>query len=270
MGLQSTTAPMSSRIDAPFSAGSTEMIAGRSTPSGRPSTKIAPAITAPELPADTIALARPDFTSSKQTRMELSLLAAHRLAGVVVHLDDLGGVVHLDRQRVPGAMPRELVAHARLGADQDDRQPLTRCVNRALHDRARGVVAPIASTATGAIFSTIGAYVASVICSPLYVPQDGQARCDSTGSLHFGHFVTFAGWILKFDARRRSRRMLLVRFFGTPTASSFVFSCDRYSFTFLRPAQRGSGTWRSQPHSRSFRLAPHTGQSPLQPSAQTG
>ena len=50
------------------------MIAGRSTPSGRPSTKIAPAITAPELPADTIAQARPDLTSSKQTRMELSFL----------------------------------------------------------------------------------------------------------------------------------------------------------------------------------------------------
>ena len=48
------------------------MIAGRSTPSGRPSTKIAPAITAPELPADTIAHARPDPTSSKQTRIELS------------------------------------------------------------------------------------------------------------------------------------------------------------------------------------------------------
>ena len=49
-------------------------MAGRSTPSGRPSTKIAPAITAPELPADTIAQACPDATSSKQTRIELSFL----------------------------------------------------------------------------------------------------------------------------------------------------------------------------------------------------
>jgi hypothetical protein len=39
--------------------------------------------------------------------------------------------------------------------------------------------------------------------------------------LHFGHFVTLAGLILKFEARRRSRRMLLVRFFGTPTSYSF-------------------------------------------------
>ena len=74
LALQSTTAPMSSMIGSPLSAGSVVMIAGRSTPSGRPRTRIAPAITAPEFPADTIALARPAFTSSKQTRIELSFL----------------------------------------------------------------------------------------------------------------------------------------------------------------------------------------------------
>jgi hypothetical protein len=65
--------------------------------------------------------------------------------------------------------------------------------------------------------ATIGAYWASVICSPLYVPQDGHARCATTGSLHFGHLVTFTGFSLKFEARRRSRRVLLVLFFGRPT-----------------------------------------------------
>ena len=72
MGFASTTAPMSSMIGEPFRAGSGVMMAGRSTPSGRPRTKIAPAITAPELPADTIAHACFDATSSKQIRIELS------------------------------------------------------------------------------------------------------------------------------------------------------------------------------------------------------
>ncbi len=47
-------------------------MAGRSTWSRRPSTKTAPAITAPELPALTIASASPRLHSSKQTRMDES------------------------------------------------------------------------------------------------------------------------------------------------------------------------------------------------------
>src|SRR5512140_2911414 len=109
---------------------------------------------------------------------------------------------------------------------------------------------PMASTATGRVGGTFIAsgYSPGVICAPLYVPQDGQARCESTGSLHFGHLVTLTGAILKLAARRRLRRMLLVLFFGTPTDhSSFDLALN-----FSSPAQRGSGTRRSQPQSRSF------------------
>jgi len=73
-GLHSTLAPPSSMIDWPFSVGSTVMIAGRSTAPVRPRTKIAPAITAPLLPAETMPQASPRRTISKQSRMELSFL----------------------------------------------------------------------------------------------------------------------------------------------------------------------------------------------------
>ena len=72
--MQSTLAPMSSISGEPFRPGSTVTMAGRSTPRGRPSTKMAPAMTAPELPAETMAQAAPSATRSKQTRMELSFL----------------------------------------------------------------------------------------------------------------------------------------------------------------------------------------------------
>ena len=109
-------------------------------------------------------------------------------------------------------------------------------------------------------------------CAPLYVPQDGQTRCGSTGSLHFGHLMTLTPFSLKLAARRRSRRMLLVRFFGTPTVM-LLLAPSRVNYFVLnlaRPAHRGSGTERSQPQAFSFRLPPQTVHSPWQSSLQTG
>jgi hypothetical protein len=70
------------------------------------------------------------------------LLPANGLARVLVHPDGLGRVANLDRQVPAGALPVQLGAHPFLGADQDDGLPLARCVNRALNDGLRGVVAP--------------------------------------------------------------------------------------------------------------------------------
>src|SRR6266702_6141910 len=109
----------------------------------------------------------------------------------------------------------------------------------------------MASTATGSA-RDIKDYSPAATCTPLYEPHDGHTRCDITGSLHFAHFVTFTGVILKFAARRRSRRMLLVRFLGTPMAP-LPYSLY-FALSFSRAAQRGSGTRRSQAHSRSLRF----------------
>jgi hypothetical protein len=72
----------------------------------------------------------------------VGLLPAHGLPRVLVHPDGLGRVANLDRQVPAGAMPIQLGANPLFGADQDDGLPLARCVNRALNDGARGVVAP--------------------------------------------------------------------------------------------------------------------------------
>ncbi len=70
------------------------------------------------------------------------LLAAHRLSRVVAHLDDLGCMLHLDGQAPTRPLTLELAAHALLGPDQDDGLALARCVNGAVNDDGRGVVAP--------------------------------------------------------------------------------------------------------------------------------
>ena len=61
---------MSSNAHSPARVGNVVTIAGRSTPGRRPSTNSPHAIIAPELPADTTASASPDFTRSKQTRID--------------------------------------------------------------------------------------------------------------------------------------------------------------------------------------------------------
>jgi hypothetical protein len=48
--------------------------------------------------------------------------------------------------------------------------------------------------------------------------QLSQRVCGKIGSLQLGQVDTDTGLSLKFDARRRSRRIFEVRFFGTPIA----------------------------------------------------
>ena len=93
-------------------------MAGRSTPRGRPSTKMAPAMTAPELPAETMPQAFPGRDQVEADADRVVLLAAHGLAGVIVEVDHLGGVLDVDGQGPGGVAARQLVAHHGLGPHQ--------------------------------------------------------------------------------------------------------------------------------------------------------
>src|SRR6266702_5358745 len=222
MGLHSTFAPMSRSSGFPVSAGRTEMMAGRSTDGSRPSTKMAPAITAPEFPAETMPQASPRFTSSKQTRIELSFLRRIAWPGWSSIATTSEACFTAMGRSFPPPWRASCSRISGSGPTSTTATPWRAAATAPWTMSPGAWSPPMASTATGSACASLmspRAYWPGVICSPLYVPQDGQARCESTGSLHFGHFVTLAGTILKFAARRRSRRMLDVRFLGTPTAS---------------------------------------------------
>ncbi len=81
-GFTSTFAPMSQSTSVPVGVGNTVTMPGRSTPGERPSTNSAWPSMAPELPAETTALACPAATRSKATRMDESRFLRNACAGV--------------------------------------------------------------------------------------------------------------------------------------------------------------------------------------------
>ena len=80
-GEQFTLAPRSSTVVTPFRVGSCEAIAGRSTPGSVFSTNREIAISAPVLPAETQASARPSLTRLIATRIDESFLRRSASAG---------------------------------------------------------------------------------------------------------------------------------------------------------------------------------------------
>ncbi len=75
-------------------------------------------MTAPELPAETMAEACPDFTSSKQTRMELSFFRRMAWPGWSCISTTSEACAHVDGKGRASAQARQLRAHRGLGADQ--------------------------------------------------------------------------------------------------------------------------------------------------------
>ena len=125
----------------------------------------------------------------------------------------------------------------------------------------------------------------SITCRPRYWPQLGQARCGSLTSPQFGQ-VDMAGISSASCARRLSRRALEWRRFGfgmvveplqisspgigTDSTESVLISL-RAGSSARRGTPNGGPPWVSaQEQAPSFRSAPHSGQSPLQSSRQSG
>ena len=133
--------------------GRTAAIAGRMTPDMRPRLKIALVATAPELPAETKASARPSLTSLIATLIEQSFFFADRVHRTFIHLHFVGSVDYLKfprldrRLRIFFQILVESVQFILNGGQLADEQYLHigktgRRLNRADNNLFGGVVAP--------------------------------------------------------------------------------------------------------------------------------
>ena len=153
--------------------------AGRLTPLIRPIRSSAEAIVAPVLPAETIADALPSRTASAARTSVESFLRRTPLAGVLVHLDDLGG---LDQLEVAAAVARSAGPTRTTGMPSGGRgvsagEDLAGCAvaaHRVDGDRQHRTVRLLAQPTSTATRS-------------LYQPQAGHTVCGSLAAAQRGH-----------------------------------------------------------------------------------